>query len=80
MIGVAVAASLGAALVPTLAAIGGSALGGGAIGRRIWHMLARRAQRRVDDLADQVATSAVELVAAGSVCKSRRTLPRAVAI
>ncbi len=61
MIGLAVAASSGLAVLPALAVVVGSVAGGVAIGRAIWHRIARRNHLQVERLAAELAGEAGQL-------------------
>lgn len=56
--GVAISASAAVAVLPGAAIVAGCALVGGATGRGIWEILSERSQRRVDELAGELAEHA----------------------
>lgn len=58
IIGLAVAGSIGLATLGTAAAIAGTAAGGLAIGRAVWHAIARRNAAHVDRLTADLAEEA----------------------
>lgn len=58
MAGIAITASVGIAVLPGAAILAGCALVGTAAGRGVWEILSERSQRRVDELAGDLATHA----------------------
>jgi hypothetical protein len=58
MIGVAVGASAGLAAAPAVGVIGAGVVVGAAVGRGVWHLLSRRSERVVSQLADELAQRA----------------------
>jgi len=61
MAGIVVTAAAGGAVLPGAAIVAGCALVGAATGRGIWEILSERSQRRVDQLADDLAAHAQSL-------------------
>lgn len=58
MAGLVIAGSVGIALLPGAAVLAGCALVGTAAGRGVWEILSERSQRRVDELAGDLAADA----------------------
>jgi hypothetical protein len=61
MAGIVVTAAAGGAVLPGAAIVAGCALVGAATGRGIWEILSERSQRRVDQLASDLAADAQSL-------------------
>ncbi len=67
MLGVVVAGGAGLAAAPLVAAIAGGVVAGVAIGRGVWHLVARENHRRVAELTDELTSEAHRASGGGDV-------------
>ncbi len=61
ILGIAIAGSTGVAALPAVGVVAACALAGGAAGRGVWEILSERSRRRVDALAETLASATASM-------------------